>query len=165
MEVLDKNSVLWGYLSENQRELILDGEHLLTDAKLTQNVTEVSDYSYIVFPFAKAYEGFLKKLFLDLKLIKEDDYYGDDIRIGRILNPNYKSKNSVYNRLCRDKRASKDIARRLWEIWRKGRNQVFHYYPHNFRKLDFDEANLLIEEIVTSMNDSVTMCDIVDSIV
>lgn len=161
MELIQKNSLLWEYLSENQQGLILDGEHLLTDARLTKNLTSVSDYSYVVFPFAKAYEGFLKKLFLDLDVIKEDDYYGDDIRIGRILNPNYKGRNSVYNKLCNNKRAGKDLVFRLWEIWRKGRNYVFHYYPHNFRKLNYEEAAGIIEEMVSVMDDSITKCDIV----
>ena len=64
MQVIDKQTYLWSYLSDEQRGLILDGEQLLSDSK---HLTSISDYSFLVFPFAKAFEGFLKKLFLNLR--------------------------------------------------------------------------------------------------
>lgn len=89
MQVIERKSKLWRYLPEEIRSLILDGENLLIECHAISG--KVSDYSYLVFTFAKAYEGFLKHLFLDLGLIHEEDFYGDDIRIGRILNPDRKS--------------------------------------------------------------------------
>jgi hypothetical protein len=158
MLVINRKSVLWNYLTEEIQDLITDGEALLIDAP---NLKEkISDYSYLVFPFAKAYEGFLKKLFLDLGLLKEDEYYGDDIRIGKILNPSYIHElTSVYKKI-QPNRNNKDIAQRLWTAWRKGRNQVFHYFPHNFRKLSYDESMDLIKELVASMDEAVQICKV-----
>lgn len=155
-EVIEKDSKLWEYLPKEIKGLISDGEQLLS--LVDSSSGKVSDYSYLVFPFAKAYEGFLKRLFLDVGVIKEDEYYGERIRIGRLLNPFYEDKKrSAYEGLARHKRGSKDISERLWRIWRKGRNQVFHYFPHNFRHLQYDEALDIIQEIVGSMTEAVDL--------
>lgn len=122
---------------------------------------KVSDYSYLVFPFSKAYEGFLKKFFLDLGMIREDEYYGDEIRIGRILNPVFKRKGfSVFRKLKRRNSGSGEAAERLWAIWKRGRNLVFHYFPHNFRSLAFNEAVEVIKELIAAMSEAVERCGV-----
>lgn len=161
MQVLTRNSVLWEYLSSEQKGLVEDGEILLDYAhKMPQGL---SDYSYMVFPFSKAYEGFLKKLFLDIKLMRPEDYYSDDIRIGKILNPYFvKEHGSVYNRVCKGRAVGGEnlVAERLWRTWKKGRNLVFHYFPHNFRRLSYEEAKEIIEEIIGSMSFAMEKCDL-----
>ena len=150
MQLIDRRSALWGYLTDDLKGLMVDGELLV--ANVDEIPHKVSDYSYLVFPFAKGYEGFLKKLFLDLKMIKEDEYYGDDIRIGRVLNPDYnkKAKNVFYKIRVSDK-GNEKLAQELWEMWHDGRNQVFHYFPHNFRKLTYTEAMELIHGLLDAM--------------
>jgi len=159
MKIFKRESALWEYLEDDIKGLMIDGEMLLTHADEIPH--KVSDYSYLVFPFAKAYEGFLKKLFLDLGMIKEDEYYGDDIRIGRILNPNYikKSKN-VFYKIVTSNGTKQRIAERLWSMWHEGRNQVFHYFPHNFRKLSYKEALELIEGLAGAMEDAGSSFDL-----
>lgn len=158
MQVIGRDSMLWNYLTLEIRGLVIDGEKLLDHAD-KHGEKDSTDFSYLVFPFAKAYEGFLKRLFLDLDLIQEDEYYGDEIRIGRILNPGYINSNkNVFGRLCDPKHAGEDVAQKMWEVWRKGRNQVFHYFPHNFRKLNYTEALGIIREIISSMEAAVTSC-------
>ena len=149
MQVIDRNHPIWNFLSPEQRGLIQDGELLMEQAEKTPR--KVSDYSYLVFSFAKMYEGFLKKLFLDLEIIDEQDYYGDDIRIGKLLNPFYVDITSVYEKLCQNRKVGKELAEKLWTVWRKSRNQVFHYYPHNFRRLDYNEALEYIYEIIEAV--------------
>lgn len=161
---VDRKSALWGYLDPELKGLIYDGELLINHADVIKN--KVSDYSYLVFPFSKAYEGFLKRLFLDLDLIKEDGYYGEDIRIGRILNPQYVHEHeNIFNKLCSASGEKGTVmAERLWKIWRHGRNLVFHYFPHNFRRLSFKEASDLIDDIINAMSDAVGVCDFTDRI-
>ncbi len=164
MQLIDRKSALWMYLSVEIQDLLKDGEVLVEEAGHVDGL--ISDYSYLVFPFAKAYEGFLKKLFLDMDLIKEDEYYGDDIRIGRILNPGYINElTSVYRKVCVPKGAkgdavSNEVSQKLWEGWRKGRNQIFHYFPHNFRKLSHDEAVDLINQLIEAMAFAITSCKV-----
>ncbi len=150
MQLIDRKSALWGYLTDDLKGLMVDGELLVANVDEIPN--KVSDYSYLVFPFAKGYEGFLKKLFLDLKMIKEDEYYGDDIRIGRVLNPDYnkRAKNVFYKIRVSDK-GNEKLAKELWDMWHDGRNQVFHYFPHNFRKLTYTEAMELIHGLLDAM--------------
>lgn len=157
MQVINKKTPLWAYLGEDIKGLLMDGEVLVNDVK--DKPEKISDYSYLVFPFSKAYEGFLKRLFLDLQLIKEDEYYGDEIRIGRILNPHYLEEHgNVFKNLCRSSDRGNEFAEELWTLWKRGRNRVFHYFPHNFRKLSYDEALEIIEGIVRAMEEAVAVC-------
>jgi len=159
MQVMSRKSALWNYLSPDLQGLIADGEVLMDFAEDYRG--KVSDYSYLVFPFAKAYEGFLKNLFLDLGLMREDEFYGDEIRIGRILNPNFMENNSsLYKDLCTHKKGGEDVSKKLWKAWRKGRNQVFHYFPHNFRRLSLNEALEIVHELITAMDQSVNKCSL-----
>ena len=101
-----------------------------------------SDYSFIVFPASKAYEGFLKKLFLDLGFISEQDYYGKRFRIGRALNPELTGKlrkTSVYTKLigyCN----GEDVPSALWSTWKAARNTLFHWFPDDRNIIDYEEA-------------------------
>ncbi|MFA5776029.1 MAG: hypothetical protein WC988_00470 [Patescibacteria group bacterium] len=161
MQVIPRDSVLWEYLSSEQKGLVEDGEFLMEQVHKMPH--GVSDYSYLVFPFSKAYEGFLKKLFLDMKLMRPEEYYGEDIRIGKILNPHFvKEHGSVYNRVCKGatENGENKVAERLWSTWKKGRNLVFHYFPHNFRRLSFTEAKEIVDEIIDSMSFAREKCDL-----
>ena len=158
MQVIARNSQLWDYMSTEIRDLVEDGEIILNFVFENKEKADISDYSFIVFPFAKAYEGFLKKFFWDIELITEDDYYGDEIRIGRLLNPNYEDNTSVYSKVCGHAKGGKIIAKRLWDAWKRGRNTVFHYFPHNFKKLEYDESLDIINDLINAMTHVVSTC-------
>ena len=158
MHKIDRNSLLWKYLTSDLKGLIEDGEQLVVHA-IHHEGEKTSDYSYTVFSFAKAYEGFLKKMFLDLDLIKEDEYYGDDIRIGRILNPHFVKENeNVFSKICDSQGNNSDLAIDMWKAWRRGRNQVFHYFPHNFRRLEYKEALDIVDTVINVMERAVVGC-------
>ncbi len=158
MQAIARNSELWEYMGPEVRDLVEDGETILNFVFDNKDKADISDYSFIVFPFAKAYEGFLKKFFWDVGLITEDEYYGDEIRIGRLLNPNYEDNTSVYSKVCKHSKGGKAVAHRLWEAWKKGRNTVFHYFPHNFKKLGYDEALDIINDLISAMSEVVAVC-------
>ncbi|MFC1646894.1 hypothetical protein ACFL1A_01290 [Patescibacteria group bacterium] len=153
------DSNLWQYLSPQQRVLAQDGEFLLK-VSLIHPDEEPTDYSYLVFPFAKMYEGYLKQLLLDINLISERDYYSEKFRIGRALSPNFhrRSRHSVYKKI--EEKYGKGLATRLWHTWKEGRNLVFHYFPHNLRALSRSQAEILITQIVETMADAVTICKV-----
>lgn len=161
MDLVDRNSLLWDYLSSEQKGLIEDGEILLNSFKDVNS--RLSDYSFLVFPFSKAYEGFLKKLFLDMKLLRPEDYYSDDIRIGKILNPYFiKEHGSLYNKVCHavGDNGENIVADRLWKTWKRGRNLVFHYFPHNFRRLTLAEAKEIVDDVLDSMRFALSKCNL-----
>ncbi len=154
--MFNKNSSWWKYLSEPQQNLISQAFYLLEDSKRHPLLNDVSDYSYLVFPVAKAYEGFLKKLFLDMNLIKKWQYESDHFRIGKALSPNLArklGKNSIYEQLV--SRGWQSLADKLWNCWKQGRNLVFHYFPHNFRALTREEAETLMNQLIKVMEEAV----------
>lgn len=161
MYSIDKISLFWQYLSAGQKGLIEEGLYLLEDIKNHPDA-RITDYSYLVFPFAKAYEGFLKKLFLDLGFIPQQVYESDRFRIGRALNPHLEKilrYESVYDKIvsiC----GSRNLADELWNVWKKGRNLVFHYFPHNFRALSLADAENIINEMLAVMERSVAECKV-----
>ena len=67
------------------------------------------NFSFVVFPFAKAYEGFLKKAFLGVGFISRLDYISDHFRLGKVLSPNLVEKlgeRSVYKKIPHVKQLS-----------------------------------------------------------
>jgi hypothetical protein len=162
---LEKKS-WWGYIEEDLQELLVSSEFLVNVVKgwggdLPGGKQVFHDYSFVVFPAAKAYEGFLKKMFLDLKFITEEDYYGKKFRIGKALNPyidkKYKNRNSVYDKLvnfCESLPAQtgKDLADTLWDAWVQGRNLVFHWFPNEKRAVSFVDAQSKISIIINAMD-------------
>ena len=149
-----KTSDFWFYLSQNQKDLINEGLYLMNDV-IKDNAYHFKDYSFLVFPFAKAYEGFLKKLFLDAKFISHLDYISDHLRLGKLMSPNLMGKigeRSLYKKI-KDK-AGVELADKIWNTWKIGRNQVFHYYPHNLKALTFAEAESIIDNILSVMEES-----------
>lgn len=153
--MIEESSRLWQYLSPDMRSLIRDGEFLVEDS-IRHPDAPPTDFSYLVFPFAKLYEGFLKKLFLDTGIITERDYHSDHFRIGKVLSPNLVRRlgfRSAYG-LVSD-RYGRELAARLWHVWKEGRNLVFHYFPHNFRRLTRLQAIELINTLTNTMAESV----------
>jgi hypothetical protein len=131
---------------------------LLVEDRAKHPDERLSDYSYLVFPYAKLYEGFLKQLFLDLKIIKESEYQGEHFRVGKVLSPNLvgvlKSR-SAYGHLATA--FGQEVADLLWIAWKQGRNMVFHYFPHNLRRLTYKEAEKIITELIGAMVYAVTI--------
>jgi hypothetical protein len=153
--------MLWGYLTDDLRDMVETGETVLEIVNERRDRSDFHDYSFCVFSFAKAYEGFLKKLLLDMDLIKKHEYYGDDIRIGRILSPYYLHEHTnVFSKMCAHPRGNKDLSQKLWDTWKRGRNLIFHYFPHNFRKISYQDAYDIIKDIIDSMESSVSCCNI-----
>lgn len=153
--MLDKDSDLWGYLSDTEQQLAADGMLLIEDRDRHPN-EKLSDYSYLVFPFAKLYEGFLKRLFLDLGIITPREYNSAHFRLGKVLSPNMARRlrgRSAYQTMAH--RYGAELADRLWRTWKEGRNLVFHYFPRNVRKLDMSQAMHTLQLIIDTMNDAV----------
>lgn len=164
MQGLEKKA-WWGYLEEDLQELLqqsfLIKEFLLGQgADLPGGRREFHDYSFVVFPAAKAYEGFLKKLFLDLNLITENDYYGKHFRIGKALNPSLPEEirnESIYGKLTKCTGDNK-LADLLWETWKRGRNLLFHWFPKEKNAISLSEAQEILDVIVNAIEIAYKEC-------
>ncbi len=139
------------YLSPDQDMLVNDLVNLL---KITKN-SFLNDYSFIIAPLSKAYEGFLKDFFLKIHLIDQKQYYSDRFRVGKVLNPSLRYKRySLYQKLADINPEGEELAQLLWDAWKYGRNKVFHYFPGETKNIDTKQAekliNLLLKAIVNA---------------
>lgn len=163
METLDEleREVWWDYLGEDLQKLIKTSELIFTAVKgwgadLPGGKKVFDDYSFVIFPAAKAYEGYLKKLFLDLKFIDEEDYYGKHFRIGKALNPSLPKKmmkEGVYNKIVKITK-SHQLADLLWETWKECRNLTFHWFPNEKNAISLSESGQKIEMVLTAIRES-----------
>lgn len=151
MPTVDYNGGFWNYLHQNQKDLIREGIFLIDDV-IQHNAYQFKDYSFLVFPFAKSYEGFLKQIFLDAGLISRLDYISDHIRLGKLLSPHLIGRLGDRSLFAKIKsQYDENLANTIWIAWKKGRNEVFHYFPHNVKAVSFEEAKNLIGQILGAM--------------
>ncbi len=169
MHSLDQleGKIWWSYVGEDLQKLLKSSIFIHTTVKglgvdLPGGRREFDDYSFVVFPAAKAYEGFLKKLFLDLKFITEEDYYGKHFRIGKALNPSLPKelmKEGIYNKIVKYCQG-KDLAEKLWETWKLSRNLIFHWFPNERNAITLNEAGERVEMIISVIDQSFQECRI-----
>ncbi len=152
-KVPDAYGDFWNYLSQNQKDLMMEGDYLMNEVIRHGNYS-FKDYSFLIFPFAKAFEGYLKRLFLDAGFISHLDYVSDHLRLGKMMSPHLVSNlgdRSLYKQVWMA--TTKDLADRVWETWKLGRNQVFHYFPHNTKGVSFEDAERIINQLVQTMKE------------
>lgn len=96
------NKAWFDYLEHSQKDLVIQA-YVLLDGEGEREGDGFHDYSFVVFPMAKAYEGFLKKYFFEVGLITKGAYRSDHFRIGKSLNPDlplrYRRRDWVVDRL------------------------------------------------------------------
>jgi len=121
----------------------------------------INDFSFVVFPMAKAYEGFLKKVLLDLNLISHKVYYGRRFRIGRALNPDVSPKQRdqwwLYDDLCRI--FNQELAQEIWQTWLQCRNHVFHFFPNGEKELTLNEAIACLKKMQEVMETTIQLLE------
>lgn len=168
MEFNLEKRIWWDYAEDDIRELLEASVFLLKVVKgwgadLPGGKEEFHDYSFCVFPAAKAYEGFLKKVFLDMGFIDERAYFGKYFRIGKALNPalekKYRKRESVYDLIVAHC-GGKQLADALWKAWKNGRNLVFHWFPNEKNAISFSEAENRVRLILSAMDSVFKECKI-----
>lgn len=168
MDLNLEHKVWWTYIEEDLQELLVASEFLTNVVRswggdLPQGKKVFHDYSFVVFPAAKAYEGFLKKIFLDSGFITSDDYHGKRFRIGKALNPylekKYRNRESVYDRIV-EHCGGKELADDLWDTWTLCRNSVFHWFPDEKKVVSFEEAKEKVNRVIGSMDKAFVGCKI-----
>ena len=163
-----ETEVWWDYLDHDLKELLKQSQLLVETAQEwdheDSDTMKFHDFSFVVFPAAKAYEGFLKNLFLDLELISKKDYAGKRFRIGKALNPTlYKSemkrhkrykqlrkKLSVYDKLVQYC-GGPELADMMWKTWKECRNVLFHWFPEEKNAIERVEAEEKFQQILDTI--------------
>jgi hypothetical protein len=140
------------YLSPQQDLLIADIEVIYSRLK---TIDKISDFSFIVAPAAKAYEGFLKEFFFRVGLIDKYTYQSDRFRVGKTLNPSLRYKRfSIFQKLAEIDPEGEELAESLWNAWKYGRNEIFHYFPNISQNITYVESleriHLILKAIIAS---------------
>lgn len=142
----------YSFLSEDQQLLVKTAISLYEFVKASGQ--EFADYSFIVFPMSKAYEGFLKRYLNRTGLLSQEVYEGNRFRIGRALNPDlsdhYQDEDWFYDDIERE--CGKLIGREMWQTWLTCRNRVFHYFPKKDHFLSLDQAYSHLVMLIESMD-------------
>ncbi|OGM59933.1 hypothetical protein A2892_05225 [Candidatus Woesebacteria bacterium RIFCSPLOWO2_01_FULL_39_10b] len=164
-----KKKAWWDSLHTDLQELLMESFFLIdalqSPGKLATSQARLAfrDYAFVVFPAAKAYEGFLKTLFLDLGFISKEDFFGKRLRIGKILNPfletRIREKEGVYDKIVEYCGGSR-LADTLWDTWKTCRNLLFHWFPNEKNAVDFNEAKMLVEKIINTIDLAFKECKI-----
>ena len=148
-------------LSSWQKELVRTTLELLSREERTQS--SFTDYSFIIFPMAKAYEGFLKDFFYKVGLISAQTYADKRFRIGKAINPDinptHRDEEWLYGGITQ--MCGQELARSMWQTWLECRNQVFHYFPGEEKRLSLGETIHHIEMIADTMN-AATRCKMLE---
>jgi len=138
------------FLTPHQQNLLSDVETILKKINLDD---KIYDYAFFVAPISKAYEGFLKDFFLKIGIISEEEYESDRFRVGKTLNPSLRYKRfSVFQKLTDIHQDGEELAEELWNAWKFGRNEIFHFFPGVSQDLSRNEAedriNLLLRAMI-----------------
>ena len=143
----------WNTIDHDIQELLRESQKLINTANKWEE--EFHDYAFIVFPAAKAYEGYLKHLFLKMGFHTQEDYDGKRFRIGKALNPSLekhlRENESVYDKIvnfCNDE----TLADKLWEVWKNSRNMIFHWFPNEKNSISYDEAVDRVGQIIAAFD-------------
>jgi hypothetical protein len=67
---------------------------------------------------------------------------------------------NVFIKLADHSAKRKKLPEKLWAAWKRGRNLVFHYFPHNFRKLSYEEAREIIDNFIEVMHRACESCEV-----
>lgn len=156
----------WFNFLDNHMQALVEQSLYLLDQEKNIDHTRFKDYSFIVFPIARAYEGFLKKFFENIGLIGYEDLINPYFRIGRSLNPDLpqrlQDESWLYDDLLRmcQKCDQPNLAMDMWQVWRQGRNQLFHYFLHGeVQMIELNRAEEIVASFVEIM-DRVIECKI-----
>ncbi len=140
------------FLSEDQQLLVKTAISLYEFVDTSGQ--EFFDYSFIVFPMAKAYEGFLKRYLHRVGLISQEVYESNRFRIGRALNPDlnnhYQDEHWYYDDI--EQVCGKEVGREMWNTWLTCRNRVFHYFPKKDHFLSKEKAQQYLVMMMDSMD-------------
>lgn len=148
-----KNEPWLNHVNDIERDLLIEANYLLEREKHQPFEACVVDYGFLVYPAAKAYEGFLKTYLYRNGLISSEMYQSELFRIGKALNPDlphkYREEGWVWDDLARI--YGEEVPERMWATWRKCRNHVFHFRPDKLRLYTLVEAQIKIELIFSTI--------------
>ena len=148
-ELLSTTDLTWARSLESAQQDLIHTSYYLYQRELQNPSGALYDYSFIIFPMAKAYEGYLKDFLYHHHLISKEIHASRKFRIGRALNPDVSFRHRDQWWLYDDvaKICGTTLARELWDVWLECRNRVFHYFPQEEKQIRLDAVEVKLELI------------------
>lgn len=135
-----------GYLGEEILKLRYDSILLLREFENSDKV--FTDYSFVVSPMAKAYEGFLKKILVDVGAIKKTELKDHP---GLSVNKFFHPIDGSMIKYVSDKARERAIPAVIYTVYQECRNEIMHFdlYQHESKKVvkDINEADFFVRRI------------------
>ena len=153
MKELVFTQTLWfPLLDENAKRLVMLSEQLY-EREIRMH-SSFESYSFVVFPMAKAYEGFIKLYLKETGLLDRPDYSDAKFRIGRALNPDISDRHRdewwLYDDL--EHACGKPTARAVWNAWVECRNHVFHFFFNQEVEMTLEQAKKKLLQMSGAMD-------------
>lgn len=131
----------------------LINENPASSTSTVSSTYKITDFGFIIFPVAKAYEGYLKEFLQGLHILPISQMNEDNFRIGRALNPDIRpdqrDKWWLYDDV--EEICGRDNSRQIWNTWIKCRNQVFHYFPEKEKITTYQQARASVLLLLDTM--------------
>jgi hypothetical protein len=147
----------YDFLDPEGKDLVAQSVTLLLREERLRS--SLSDYTFVVFPMAKAYEGFIKKFLYQLGVLDQVWYLSTTFRIGRALNPDLPAHQRDAHWLYDDvaNMCTHAVAKQLWDTWLSCRNHLFHYIPEgSFETTTLPEAKLKLLKLSETMTAAIS---------
>ncbi len=118
---------------------------------LRTNDSYVSDYSFLLLPIAKSYEGILKRVLVEKGVISESKLLENpSVNVGAYLNPVGNEK--IFN-LLKDKARDKAIPHVIYSTYQECRNQILHYDQYRDNRItSFEDAKFYRRRILDAID-------------
>lgn len=141
------------FLGKDILELINDSNTLLKLAKKNDS-GNLTDFSFIVLPYAKAFEGVLKKILVEANILTNDELIANpDISVNKYFNP---ASNAKILELLRDKKRDKAVPYVIFSTYQECRNQILHYDTYrDLRLKTIEDAEFYIRRIDDAMQKAI----------
>lgn len=136
-------------------ELYTDSQNLRENYRSengSQNILyPLSDYAPLVLPIAKVYEGILKKILVEAKIVSENELLQNpSLNVGKYFNP--AGNNKIFN-FIKDKSRDKVVPHVIYSTYQECRNQILHYdqYRDN-RIVSMEDAEFYVKRILHAID-------------
>lgn len=143
------------FLPDHGQRLVVTSQELYDREARLQSA--FSSYSFVVFPMAKAYEGFIKSYLHQMGILPKKGYQDHKFRIGRALNPDispqHKDEWWLYDDL--ERACSPKTARLIWDTWVECRNRIFHFYFDDEIPMPLSVAKQKLLQLSEAMDEAV----------
>lgn len=147
-----KNEEFDKFVGSDLLELYRDSCVLLEQNKKEGQIfPALSDYSIIILPIAKVYEGILKKILVEAEIIGEEEIrINPGINVGHYFNP--VGNNKIFNHI-KDHARDRVVPHIIYATYQECRNQILHYDPHKDNRIkNIEDVEFYVKRIMHAID-------------